>query len=238
MGNTAIILAGGVSRRMDHSIPKQFMILNDKPVIIHTINNFERNKEIDSILIVCVDQWKEHMENLVKEYGLNKVKWIITGGETVHDSTRNGLYHLEGKISEDDYVIIHDAARPILPQNAIYNMMEVAYENGNASLAIPCHETILLTEDKMSGVEQLDRQRVMRVQTPQAYKFGLIKDLYKRADDDNIHDIVYADLLLVHYGERVFFSPGFTNNIKITRKEDLALCESLMKFNEEQLYVS
>ena len=238
MGNTVIILAGGVSRRMDHSIPKQFVTLGDKPVIVHTIENFEKNEKVESVLVVCVEQWIDHMKDIGQEYELKKLKWVIPGGGSVHDSTRNGLYYLEGKISDDDYVIIHDAARPILPQKAIDDMMTIAYEKGNASLAIPCYETILMTEDKKSGIEQLDRESVMRIQTPQAYKYGFLKELYRRADDDNIHDIIYADLVLVHYGERVYFSPGFTNNIKITKKEDLALCESLMKFTEEQLYVS
>ena len=176
------------------------------------------------------------MQTIVDKYCLYKVKWIIEGGLTGHDSTRNGLFFLKDKIDKSDFVIIHDAVRPILSQRAINNMLKVAYANGNASLAIPCYETAILTDDKLSGIKDLDRNSFMRVQTPQAYKFEEILPLYEMAEKENKHDFVYADLVYVHYGKRVFFSKGFTNNIKITKKEDLALCEALMKFEEDELY--
>ena len=236
MANYLVLLAGGTGSRMGSNMPKQFLIVDDKPVVVHTILNFQRNKNIDGIIIICIKEWIIYMQRLVSEYNLNKVKWIIEGGLTGHDSTRNGIFFLRDKISKDDFVIIHDAVRPILPQIAINNMLEVAYENGNASLAIPCYETAICTDDKKSGIKYIDRNSFMRVQTPQAYKFDMILSLYERAEQENIHDFVYADIVLIHYGQRVFFSKGFTNNIKITKKEDIALCEALMKFSEDELY--
>lgn len=235
MKTVAVILAGGIGSRMDLSIPKQFMFIEDKPVIVHTIDNFQRNKHVDSIVVVCNNEWIDHMNGLVKDYGLSKVKSVVPGGETAHDSTRNGLYSLKDELSEDDFVIIHDSARPIVPQILIDEMLDVAYRNGNACMAIPCYETIVLTDDKISGTEQMDRDRIMRVQTPQTYRFGTILHLYERCDKENIHDIVYANIVAIRYGERIYFSRGFTNNIKITKKEDIALCESLIRFKEERL---
>ncbi len=236
MKNVAIILAGGIGSRMGGSMPKQFLSLNDKPVIVHTLENFQRNSQINSIIIVCVKDWILHLKEILEEYKISKVVNIVEGGETGHDSTRNGIFSLKNVLSEDDFIIIHDAARPILPQAAIDEMLRVAYEKGNASLAIPCYETVIYTDDGMQGNSQLDRSKIMRIQTPQAYKYGSILKLYEKAEAEDKHDFIYADLVLIHYGETVYFSKGFTNNIKITRKEDIPLCKALMNFSEEELF--
>ena len=236
MSTAAIILAGGIGQRMGAPIPKQFIELRGKPIIVHTIDNFERNPNVDDVLIVCNPDWVDYFKDLAEKFGLKKVKWIVPGGETSHDSTRNGIFHLRDILNSDDYIIIHDAARPILPQKAIDDMLAVAYEKGNASLAIPCHETVIYTEDQKSGDKELDRSKLMRVQTPQAYRYGEILPLYERAEKENKHDFIYADLVAIYYGVRVYFSKGFTNNIKVTSPEDLPLCESLMSFDESQLY--
>ncbi|MCM1047007.1 MAG: 2-C-methyl-D-erythritol 4-phosphate cytidylyltransferase [Clostridiales bacterium] len=236
MKNVAIILAGGIGRRIGNDLPKQFIVINNKPIIVHTIMNFQNNNKIDDVLIVCVKEWIGYLQDIIDKYHLTKVKWIIEGGNTVHDSTKNGVFFLHPFMSDDDYVVIHDAARPILPQKAIDEMLDIAHREGNASLAIPSYETVIYTEDQVSGVEQLERNKIMRIQTPQAYSYSLIRELYEMADKDNIHDIVYADILAVHYGKRVFFSRGFTNNIKVTRQEDISLVSSLMNFSEEELF--
>ena len=236
MKNFVIILAGGIGSRVGGVMPKQFLPLNDKPVIVHTLKNFEINQNIDGIVIVCKKEWIDLLKEIIDEYKITKVIDIVEGGDTGHDSTRNGIFSLKGKISEDDFVIIHDAARPILPQRAIEDMLTVAHQKGNASLAIPCYETVIYTDDSLSGNEQLDRSKIMRIQTPQAYKYGSILPLYERAEKENKHDFIYADLVLIYYGQTVYFSKGFQNNIKITRKEDIPLCKALMNFSEEELY--
>lgn len=236
MKHIAIILAGGVGKRMGIDMPKQFLEIQGKPVIAYTIENFQKNTSVDGVVTVCVKDYIPLMKDIVNKYHLDKVKWIIEGGDTSHDSTRNGIFLLEDIIDRDDYVIIHDAARPILPQAAIEDMLKVAHENGNASLAIPCHETVIYSDNQLFGDSQLDRSKLMRVQTPQAYRYDFILDLYKRAESEGKHDFIYADLVAIYYDKRVFFSKGFTNNIKITKREDIALCESLMKFTEDQLF--
>lgn len=236
MKNYVVLLAGGIGLRMDEVIPKQFIPINDKPVIVHTIENFEKNKNIEAIVIVCVEDYIFQLETIVKEYNLKKVKWIIAGGSTSHDSTRNGIFFLKDKIKPSDYVIVHDAARPILPQIAINNMIEVAHKHGNASLAIPCHETVLFTEDGLTGKRELDRSSIMRVQTPQMYLYSMILPLYEKAEEEDLHHFVYADLVAIHYGEKIYFSQGFTNNIKITKKEDISLFKALITFSESDLY--
>lgn len=236
MKNHVVLLAGGTGSRLGGSMPKQFLSLNDKPVIVHTLENFEKNSNIDGITVVCIKDWIPHLKEILLEYKISKVTDIVAGGETGHDSTRNGIFSLSSRLSDDDYVIVHDAARPILPQAAIDEMLRIAHEKGNASLAVPCYETVIYTDDGVSGMEELDRSKIMRIQTPQAYRYKPLLELYKKADEENKHDFIYADLVLIYYGETVYFSRGFTNNIKITRKEDIPLCKALMTFSEEELY--
>lgn len=236
MTTTAIILAGGVGKRMGAPLPKQFLEIKGKPVIVHTISNFQKNASIDSIVVVCVQDWIDRTKELIEQYGLTKVSAVIPGGETSHDSTRNGIFHLREELGAGDMIVIHDAARPILPQKAIDEMLRVAKENGNASLAIPCYETVIYTDDQLSGNKELDRSHLMRVQTPQAYEYCGILELYERAELEGRHDFIYADIVAVEYGMTVFFSKGFTNNIKITKQEDIPLCEYLMNIPENQLF--
>ena len=236
MKTVALILAGGIGKRMGVSLPKQFLEIKGKPVLVHTLSNFQRNDSVDSIVVVCVSDWIEYTWDLVKKYNLSKVEAIIPGGDTSHDSTRNGIFHLRGTLGKGDVVIIHDAARPILPQKAIDEMLRIAKDNGNASLAIPCYETVIYTDDQLSGNKELDRSHLMRVQTPQAYEYSSILELYERAEKEDRHDFIYADIVAVEYGMTVYFSKGFTNNIKITKQEDIPLCEYLMDIPEDQLF--
>ena len=126
MKNIVVILAGGVGRRMGMDMPKQFMIVKERPIIVHTITNFQKNDRIDAILIVCVKEWIAYLQDMISEYQLTKVQWIIEGGDTVHDSTRNAVFYLRTILKDNDCVIIHDAARPILPQAAINELLDTA----------------------------------------------------------------------------------------------------------------
>ncbi len=232
---SAIILAGGVGSRMKSNIPKQFIEIDGTPIIVNTIRNFEKNERVNDILVVCLKDWIPHMKLLVEKYKLSKVKYVIEGGKTGHDSTRNGILYLKDKIEDNDFVIIHDAARPLIPQLIINDMLNKAIKNGNACTAIQCHDTVIETEDQISGNSQIERSKIMRVQTPQTYRYDLIRSLYERAEKDNKHDFVYANTMAIEYGTRIYFSAGFDCNIKITTKEDIAFYKAMKKFSEEEL---
>ena len=236
MKNHVIILAGGIGSRVGETIPKQFLSLGNKPIIVHTIMNFQKCASVEDILVVCISDWINYVEAIVAEYELNKVRWIMPGGKNSHESIKNGLFYLQGMVADNDYIIIHDAVRPILPQVAIEEMLNVAHEKGNASLAIPCYETVVYTQNQLSGDKEVNRDSIMRVQTPQTYRYDYLLSLYKQAERDGKCNFVYANTVVIHYGGTVFFSKGFTNNIKITKKQDIALCESLMKFSDKELF--
>ncbi len=206
MKNYAIILAGGIGKRMGADIPKQFLEIEGKPIIVYTLEKFQSNSQIESILVVCVKEWIEHLQYLIEKYNLSKVKWITVGGKTGHDSIRNGVFFLKDKIESEDYVIIHDSVRPVLPQKAIDEVIRVAHEKGNASSSIHCHPPIVYTEDFQSGITDVDRDHVMLTASPQAYRFSLALKCYEKAEKENKHDFTFTSSLLIHYGERVYFA--------------------------------
>lgn len=236
MKNYVILLAGGIGKRMGSTVPKQFIEVNGKPIIAYSIENFQRNPKIDKIIVVCVKDWIDKLKEIVAKYSLSKVEWIIEGGSTGHDSIRNGVFFLKDKLSPDDFIIVHDAVRPILPQKAIDEVIRVAREKGNASSSIVCHPPIVYTEDFESGITDVDREHVMLTASPQVFKYSLALKCYEQAERENRHDFTFTSSLLIHYGERVYFAKGTTSNIKITTKEDIALFEALLKVPEELLY--
>lgn len=236
MKNYVILLAGGVGKRMGSDIPKQFIEIYGKPIIVYSIENFQKNPLIEKIVVVCVKEWKDYLMELVMKYNLSKVEWITEGGETGHDSIRNGVFFLRDKIEPDDFIVVHDAVRPILPQKAIEDVLRVAHENGNASSSIVCHPPIVYTEDFKSGIKDIDREHVMLTASPQAYCYSLALKCYEMAEKDNKHNFTFTSSLLIHYGFRVYFAKGTTCNIKITKKEDIALFEALLKIPDELLY--
>lgn len=237
MKNYVILLAGGVGKRMGADIPKQFIEVENKPIIAYSIENFQRNQQIEKIVIVCVKEWIEKLKEIVAKYSFTKVEWIIEGGKTGHDSIRNGVFFLRDKIEYNDYIIVHDAVRPILPQKAIDEVLHVAHNKGNASSSIVCHPPIVYTEDYVSGISDIDREHVMLTASPQAFKYSLALKCYERAENENRHDFTFTSSLLIHCGERVYFAKGTTSNIKITTKSDLALFGALLKVPEELLYI-
>ena len=231
----AILLAGGIGSRIGTAMPKQFLTVANKPVIIHTLSALERNPQIDGIVVVCVKGWEQYLQTLLDQFNIQKVIGIVEGGINGHGSTKNALFFLKDKIAESDIVLVHDAVRPILPQQVLNDLLKTAKEHGNAVAAACCYETLIFTEDGRSGDRDLSRDAVVRAQTPQAYCYGTLLSLYENAERDGIDDFEYANRAMIHYGKRLYFSQGFANNIKITKKEDLPLCEALMQFSEEQL---
>ena len=221
---------------MQSEIPKQFLEVEGKPIIVYTIENFQRNEQVEKIVVVCVKEWIEHLKKLIQQYSLTKVAWITEGGNTGHDSIRNGVFFLKDKIAPDDYIIVHDAVRPILPQKAIDEVIRVAHENGNASSSIACHPPIVYTDDFKSGITDVDREHVMLTASPQAYRYDLALKCYEKAEQENKHNFTFTSSLLIHYGERVYFAKGTTSNIKVTQKEDLALFRALLQVPEDLLF--
>lgn len=231
--NVAIILAGGHGSRTEQDIPKQFMNVYEKPLIIYTLENFEKHPEIEAILVVCLEGWHEILRAYAKQYHITKLRWIISGGSDGQESTRKGIQALDGICKDDDVVLIHDAIRPFIPQEIITDAIVKCRQKGSGLSAVRCQETIVRTDDGMEGAENIDRKEIMRVQTPQAYPYGKATWAYEEAARRGMKNEVYINTLMLHLGEKVFFSKGTEKNIKITTIDDLELFKALLHMERE-----
>lgn len=231
--NIALILAGGCGSRTAQDIPKQFMNIYEKPLIIYTLENFENHPEIDGIIVVCIDGWHEVLRAYARQYNITKLRWIINGGRNGQESTQKGIEALEGICAEDDVILVHDAIRPFLTAEVITDAIVKCRQKGSGLSAVRCQETIIRTDDGLEGSESIDRKEVMRVQTPQAYPYGKAKWAYEEAGRRGITDEVYINTLMIHLGQTVHFSLGTEKNIKITTVDDLELFKALLRMKRE-----
>jgi 2-C-methyl-D-erythritol 4-phosphate cytidylyltransferase len=225
--NVALILAGGSGSRTEQSVPKQFLAIYDKPIIIYTLEAFQNHPDVDAIIVSCIDGWLDVLDGYARAYGITKLKWIVEGGENGQASARKALLELESHCSEDDIVIIHDAVRPLISQEIITDCIAKAKEYGSGLSAVRCQETIMRTEDGESGSDGIDRNDIMRVQTPQAYQYGKALWAHKEALNRGITNAVYTNTLMLELGAELHFSLGSNKNIKITTLEDIDIFKAL-----------
>jgi len=231
--NIALILAGGCGSRTEQDIPKQFMNIYDKPLIIYTLENFERHPDIDGIVVVCLDGWHEVLKAYARQYGITKLKHVISGGEDGQKSTQKGIESLKDICTEDDVVMVHDAIRPFITEEVITDAITKCKQKGSGLSAVRCQETIVRTDDGISGNEGIARAEIMRVQTPQAYKYGKALWAYEEADRQGITGEVYINTLMLRLGETVYFSKGTEKNVKITTIDDLEVFKALLNMERE-----
>ena len=228
MANIGLIIAGGSGNRMHQDIPKQFITVNERPVIVYTLEVFEKHPEIDCIAVVCIEGWDHVLWAYAKQFNITKLKYIIPGGKNGQDSIRNGVYELEKHFSPNDIVLIHDAIRPMLSAEIISDNIRVATEHGNAVTVIPCAEAMMQTEDGVISTGAYPRDRLRRTQTPQAFHIGQICDLHRRAIKAGITNSVASCTLMIEMGEQVYFSAGSEKNIKLTTVEDIDIFKALL----------
>lgn len=228
MANVALIIAGGAGSRMHQDIPKQFLTVNERPVIVYTLEAFESHPEIDAIAVVCIEGWEQVLRAYAKQFDISKLKYVIPGGKNGQDSIRNGVYELERHFAPDDIVLIHDAIRPMISAEIISDNIRVARKYGNAITVIPCAEAMLETEDGVISAGSYPRDRLKRTQTPQAFRIGDICNLHRRALDNGITNSVASCTLKIEMGEQVYFSVGSEKNIKLTTVEDIDIFKALL----------
>ena len=228
MSNIALLIAGGSGNRMHQDIPKQFLTVNEQPVIIYTLQAFETHPEIDVIAVVCIQGWEQVLWAYAKQFNINKLQYVIPGGKNGQDSIRNGVYELEKHYSQEDLVLIHDAIRPMVSAEIISDCIRVANQYGNAVTVIPCAEAMIQTEDGVSSSGSYPREKLKRTQTPQAFHIGDICDLHRRALEAGITNSVASCTLMIEMGEQIYFSSGSEKNIKLTTVEDIDIFKALL----------
>ena len=233
--NVAIIIAAGNGHRMEQDIPKQFIHVDNKPVLMYTVATFQSHPQIDAIEIVTLEGWHDMVWAYAKQYNYDKIKWVVSGGETAQESIRNGVYHLEEFVDKDDTIIIHDGIRPIVEQSVLTDVIDKCHQYGNAVSSMPYNEQIFIIDDEISTVEYVPRETLRRVVTPQAYKYGLLKEKYEEAFSKKIgiYGSSYTNTMMVELGERLYFASGSDKNIKLTSKDDLELFKAYLKAEKD-----
>ena len=234
---TAIIIAGGSGSRMGQDIPKQFINVYDKPILIYTLEGFQKHPQIDAIEVVCLEGWHDVLWAYSKQFGIDKLKWIVSGGKTGQESIRNGVYNLEGVLSDDDIVIIHDGIRPLIDEIVLTDVILKAKKYGNAVTSLPYNEQIFVIDeyDNNSTIQFIPRETLRRVSTPQAYRFDLLDSKYHEAYEKEIgiYGSHYTNTMMVELGVRLYFAAGSDKNIKLTTKDDLEMFKAYLKSDKE-----
>ena len=241
--NVVIILAGGVGSRLGADIPKQFIEVMDKPILLHTIDIFEKHTEIDAIEVVTISSYKNLVKNLIIEHSYNKVKWITEGGGDFQESVIEGLVNLEDKIDRNDIVLIHFGVSPFVTDEIISDTIRVCKEKGNAVSATDFFLSsgikdirASVDEEENSSSKYIDRETIVCMNAPYAFEYGMILDTYKEAISKGIIKDIdpYTTTLLHTMGKRIYFSKGSQINIKITKKEDIDLFRGYLMMKKEQ----
>lgn len=225
-----MLLAGGVGKRMGADVPKQFLEVCGKPIICYPLEIMEDHPLIDAIEIVCVENYIDEMNEIVREYGFNKVKWITIGGDTCQESTYNGLKNLSGVLERDDIVMIHMSSYPLANSDIMTECIESAIKNGNGCTARPILYSVYFTDDRLTATEQIDRDKLMLCTVPYAFRFGECSELYDRAytDGRGITGNVFTNTLYCDYGKRIYFTKDSETNMKVTTPEDIELMEAFL----------
>ena len=234
--NIAIIFAGGSGVRMGAGIPKQFLEINGKPIIIYTLQLFQYHDRIDKIYISVLDQYIPYMEELIEEHRLKKVAKIIPGGETAQDSIYNALKAAEAENPEDSIVLIHDGVRPFVSYEVIGNNIESVKKYGNGITCTPCYETILISTDAKKVGTVPYRKETFAAQAPQSF---YLKDIIAvhdamRKSENRYENMVDACTMIRSLGIEAHMVVGNRGNIKVTTPEDVYIFRGLLQYKENE----
>ena len=236
--NIALIIAGGSGNRMGQDIPKQFINVYDKPVLIYTLESFQKHPLINAIEVVCISGWESMVQAYANQFNITKLKWIVPGGGSAQESIHNGVLNLEGICSKDDIIIIHDGRRPLVDDTVLTDVIEKAQEYGNAVTSMPYNEQIFVVseDDERTTTKFIPRETLRRVSTPQAYNFKLLDEKYHEAFEKNIgvKGSHYTNTMMVELGVKLHFAKGSDKNIKLTTKDDLELFKGYLTKGQDK----
>lgn len=234
MKNIAIIFAGGVGQRMNNaSVPKQFLTLHGKEIIIHTIEKFDNNENIDAIVVVCVESWIEHLQTLLKKFNIKKVVAVVKNGETGQASIFNGLKKAVDIFGEENIVLIHDGVRPLVDNNLIDKNIESVKQYGSAISCAKVIETVVIRENN-SVNEVVDRNKSWLAKAPQSF---LLKDIYNchlDAYKKRKNDYIDSATIMREYGYKLNIVECSNDNIKITTPTDYFIFKAIFEMNENK----
>lgn len=233
--NVALLTAAGTGTRMHQDIPKQFIHVDNKPVIIHTMEAFQNHPSIDIIICVTLESWTEVLWAYAKQFNISKLKWVVPGGETGQDSIRHGLDKLRQELTGQDVnVMVHDGNRPLVSSEIISDSLATAARYGSAVAVVPCTEVVFESEDGISSHVSTEREKLFRTQTPHTYKLEELVWAHEEAAKKGISGTAASCMLMKELGRETYFSKGSEENIKITTLDDLRIFKALLHTRQDE----
>lgn len=225
-----VLTAGGIGSRVGSDIPKQFIHVNDKPVIAYTMEAFQRHPSVEGIVVACLEGWEKALRAYSLNYGITKLIDIVTGGATNQQSIAIALNALDGMARDDDFVLIHDGNRPLVSQDIISNAIITAEREGSAVTVIPATEVVVRkdADDELTAHESICRESLARTQTPHVMGYRDLVALHRQARKDGVESAALPELL-VHYDRAVHLCSGDELNFKITTGSDLEIFKALIE---------
>ena len=229
--NIALILAGGMGSRMGQEIPKQFIHVNNRPVIVYTLLAVQNHAEIDRIQVVCIDGWEKVLEGYARQFHITKLAGIVSGGETRFDSTRIGMESL-GNVADEDVIIVHDSVRPLVTAESLSDTIAVCRSYGNSMTILGCADTMYERTDGQYTSKEVARSALVRGQTPEAVSGRRMREMYVASDARGIRmDSISA--MQNALGWNIHFAKGSERNIKLTSTEDIELFKALLAVEKD-----
>ncbi len=236
--NTAMILAGGDGHRAGADRPKQFVEILGKPVLAYVVDIYQKHSCIDTIEIVCHNNWMDYCREMVKLNDFTKVQWIVPGGNTFQVSVINGLNYLKNRLRSSDQVFIHYGAAPFTSQRIIDDVIRVTEEKGSAVTATPCYQLLGTKDSENESKSWADRDKYIQIACPYGFKYSYLLNIYQRAEAKGILGTAepHTTSLMYALGEKLNLAYGDQTNIKITTAEDLYLfeCYALKQYGEHE----
>jgi 2-C-methyl-D-erythritol 4-phosphate cytidylyltransferase len=221
-------------------LPKQFLEVGGKPILIHTIDIFENSPEIDKIVVVMVSDWVEHTKQLVDKYNLKKVVSVVEGGTTGQLSIYNGLEEVNKFIdnpNDKNIVLIHDGVRPLINEEVIKANIDSVIKNGSAITTAPAKETVVLVDDNNKVTDVVDRNKSLIAKAPQSFILSEILEVDRDAVNKGITNAIDSSTLMGMYGKTLHTVTGPYENIKITTPDDFYMFKALFDARENaQIY--
>lgn len=230
--NVAVIFAGGTGQRMNTKTkPKQFLELHGKPILVYTLEEFERHKEIDAIILVVLSEWVQYCEMLKERFQLRKIAAIVSGGASAQESAYNGLLKAQELFGGDSIVLIHDGVRPLIDSETISKDIACVKEKGNAITVSPAIETITIKGENGEVGQIVERSKCEMAKAPQCFYLKDIIDAHNTAIADQLSFIDSASMMQ-HYGHKLYTVVGASENIKITTPSDFYIFRAIVDARE------
>ncbi len=225
----ALLTAAGTGTRMGQDIPKQFMHVENKPIIIHTMEAFQKHPSVDAIIVVTLPAWIDVLKAYARQFNITKLRWVVAGGQSGQESICNGLNTLRAELDEDTIVMVHDGNRCMVSGEIISDSLATFKQHGSAVAAIPCVEAVFKSaDDGLSSTVSIPREQLFRTQTPHTYTLGKLLWAHEEARRRGIADTAASCTLMQQLGEVVYFSRGSEENLKITTVDDMMIFKALL----------